>query len=258
MNEKNFALLCKQNGFQKAAPNLYCRCYGDGLYQMIYSGFKKYYSMQAIDRDPSRANHRSRYITIAVRSLFWKWEPGTFSVVRDAGEYAPCDMMPYELGHEYYFNGIEEEYKIMEAYGFSALNAISTQQDLLDLFCRSQIGKNGYRIHNEALIAPFLITRNFYEAEIEIASAFLRREVYLEDLKTNLTRVGRIDQYDRLHSRTVQRLNAGKKLWRAIIETDYNYLRAFLEINYQKNMEEITQNNIYIHPSFQKAEISFL
>ena len=256
MTEKEFGVLCKQNGFQKMAPNFYCRCYGDGLYQMIYSGFKKHYDGQAIMKNPSLANQQSRYITIAVRSLFTRWEPNTFVVGRDCGEFNPGNMYPEVHSQTYVFSGIEEDYRIMEAYGFSMLNSISTQKDYLEFYCKSRRDKNSFRIHNEALVEPYLISHNYYEASVEIAIALARRVIYLEDLHSNLLRAGKMDQYERLYNRTIQRLNINKDLLRAISGKNYVFLCDYLESSFQCNMEEIRRNNICIHQDFQKAIIS--
>lgn len=225
---------------------------------MIYSGFKKYHDVQAIANNPSLANQQSRYITIAVRSLFWRWEPGTFAVGKDCGEFHCGNMLPETFSQEYYFCGIKEEYRIMEKYGFTVLNSMTTQKDYLEFYCKSRKDDKGFRIHNETLISPFLITYNLYEANVEVATAFARRTIYLEDLRSNLTRTGKTDQYERLYNRTIRRLDIDKDLWKAIAGKNYSFLRDFLESSYQRNMEEISCNKIYIHPNYQKAKINFL
>lgn len=255
MTEKQFGQECAKRGFAKLAPHFYARCYGDGLYQFIYTGFRQYYSWEHIQEHPKYANKQSNYLTIGIRSLYWNWAESFFVPGRDSGDFTPWNLKYDASKRPIVFRGIESEYSYMEEIGFDLLDQITTQEAYLKLYNSKIIDRAGNRVHNTALIASYLMCRDCYEAQIEIAHNFTHRMVYRLDMVERLLCEEHKEEYTRQIREVRERLGTVVFLWNAIMGRNDYEIRAFLRNNYERNMAWIQKYGIPHHPNFQPAEI---
>lgn len=166
--EREFAKMCLSRGFIRRAQRYYVRCIGDGIYQTIYTGFKKYLDTTSPNYSPE--NRKSYYISIALRSMYSCYTEHIFADERDSGGYTPVDLCN---GHKYSgpFHGIEQEYDYMEQEGFDVLDTIDTQEKILEWWDAVQVVDTGERIHSICLVEPLLLCQRYQDAENELSTS---------------------------------------------------------------------------------------
>lgn len=232
MGETAFGKMCIEHGFAKLAPRYYARCYGDGILQTIYTGFKKY--IDPVSPNYSVSNRKSNYICIGIRSMYSYHLEETFIPGKDDGGYRPADlihMRKYTGG----FNGIEDEYEIMAQYGFDSLDSINSQEAFLNCWSAIQTDASGGIIHDSQLVEPFLLCARQDDAEKEICTSFMHCMgsfySYLDHVESgrfapNLT------YENEIHEKAKKKLH----LWTCCIGHNYNELDSYIKENYNRNL----------------------
>lgn len=252
--ESQFGKECIKRGFARLGPRYYARCYGEGLYEVIYTGFRRYHSPKAIEEDPSLANCKSYYISIAIRSLYWAWQEIYFSDKRDQGAFSPGILL-YDKQHEPPFRGIVDEYQMMEHGGFDVLDKVKTQADMLQLY-REKANRFPCGTHDLALVAPHLLCRNMFEVEVEVTWNFMQRMMATFSNNKQLLNERSEEFMDELLASMESSSNT-IHLWNALMGQRNDWLATFLTENYERNMGWVEKYGIPIHPNYQPCEIPY-
>lgn len=240
MTERTFATICLNHGFARLAPRFYSRCIGDGVYQTIFTGFKKY-----IDTDSpnySAQNRKSYYISIGLRSIYSRYDESIFIPGKDCGGYRPTDFRKKARNSDP-FNGIEDEYAIMAEGGFDILDSIDTQESLLNWWDQIQISDTGQRIHDLHLVESLLLCGRYYEAETEISMSFIHGMDAFMSYCDHVER-GDIQRELSYEQRIWDSANKEMILWRWCIGRNHTKLRQYINANYNRNMEWICKYGI--------------
>lgn len=252
-NESKFGKECIRRGFARLAPHYYARCYGEGLYEVIYTGFRRYHSSKAIEENPALANHKSYYISISIRSLYWSWPELYFCDKRDQGTFSP-GMLLYGKRNAPPFRGIQDEYRMMEQGGFDLLDQVKTQADMLELY-REKANYFSRGIHNLALVASHLLCCNMFDAEVEVTWCFTQRMMGTFSQNQQLINEGRNEEFlDEIYKQ-MERSAHVRLLWNAFMGQRNDWLASFLTENYERNMGWVEKYGIPIHPNFKPCEI---
>ena len=238
--EREFSQMCIKRGFLRRAPRFYVRCIGDGVYQSIYTGFKKY--IQPESPNYSAQKRKSYYISIGLRSIYSCYDEHVFSADKDSGGYAPSDLI-YKCRYSGPFNGIESDYQHMECRGFDILDEICTQEKLIEWWDAVQVVDIGHRIHDIHLVEPLLLCGNIKDAQGEISASFIQDidayVSYLDYVDSGV--LSKDDSYD-------QRIRCGAKhqlkLWRYCIGRNNVGLHEYIEANYVRNMAWVQKYGI--------------
>ena len=240
--EREFCQMCISRGFSRLAPRFYARCTGDGVYQTIYTGLKKY-----MDTDSpyySKENRKSYCVSIGIRSVYSHYEEHVFIPGKDMGGYSPADLYR-KCKYSGPFNGIEEDYGYMEQVGFDVLDSIDTQEKLLEWWDTVQVIDTGHRIHDIHLVEPLLLCGKRHVAEYEISVSFIQgMDAYISYL--NRVESG-IFSKDNAYEQRIWN-SAGKQmdLWRWCVGRNKEELCKYIKQNYNRNMAWIQEYGIPI------------
>lgn len=239
-NEREFSQMCIKRGFSRRAPRFYSRCIGDGIYQTIYTGFKKYIRPESPNY--SVQERKSYYISIGLRSIYSCYDERVFSSDKDSGGYVPADLI-HKCKYSGFFNGIDTDYQLMECDGFDILDEINTQEKLIEWWDSVQVVDTGHRIHDIHLVEPLLLCGNIKDAQNELSVNFIQDidayVSYLDHVDSGV--LSKDDSYD-------QRIRCGVKhqlnLWRNCIGGNKKELHEYIEANYIRNMAWIQKYGI--------------
>lgn len=232
VTEREFGQMCISRGFARLAPRFYARCIGDGVYQTIYTGFRKY-----IDTDSpnySSENRKSYYVSIGLRSLYSNYGEHIFASDKDSGGYRPVNLCK-KGKYSGPFNGIEEDYNFMEQEGFDVLDSIDTQEKLLEWWNMVQIIDAGQRIHDIHLVEPFLLCGNGRDAEYEISVSFIHcMDAYVSYL--DLVESGSLRKDEAYDQRIWNNVRNQLNLWRWCVGRNKKELQKCIDDNYNRNI----------------------
>lgn len=238
--EREFAKICMSRGFLRRAPRFYARCIGDGIYQTIYTGFRKYIHVDSPNY--SVENRKSYYVSIGLRSMYSHYDEHIFANDKDSGGYTPADLCN-KSKYSGPFNGIEEDYNYMTDEGFDILDTIATQEKLLEWWDAVQVIDTGRRIHDIHLVEPLLLCGKQHDAEYEISVSFIQgMDAYVSYMDHVESGSFSEDQsYEwRIWISARKQLN----LWRWCIGRNQNELRTYINENYNRNMAWIQKYGI--------------
>lgn len=252
--EKQFRKECENRGFVCLAPHYYTRCCGEGLYETIYTGFRRYHSPEVIEINPTLANHKSFYISISIRSLYWCWEEDNFVPQRDQGLFSPGRLL-YNIHDEPPFSGITAEYRMMDDGGFDVLDRVKTQADLLELYQNKLNRSNTDRRYDATLIAPYLMCRNIFDASVEITRNFTQRMMNTFNSGRQLLDQGKQEEF---LTELLSKMDDTKSimfLWNALMGHRNDWLACFLMENYQRNMNWVEKYGIPVLPDYRHCKI---
>lgn len=244
MTENDFGKMCRYYGFAKLAPRFYARCVGDGVYQTICTGFRKYVS--PMSPMYSENNRRSYSISIGVRSLFSHWTDEEFCPGLNIGGYSPADLGNYPDAP---FEGVQKQYEEMAEFGFSALQQIDSQENLLTLYESTHKLASGDRIHDTSLIAPFFMVGKAREAIYELCYDYTHFMSNFQKINRRLINEGMTSQYYELESDVLERHNVTVTLWNAWLSNDYHQIENYLRENSNINLQRVHKNGIPIDMS---------
>ena len=248
--EREFSKACKQHGFSRLGPRKYVRIYGDGIYQTISTGTREYiYFSSPYYSSEQRKSYR---IAIGIRSMYWGWPEIFFQ------EGPACGYSPYALVNRSKDNtpflGIWPEYEIMEKDGFDALDSISTQEALLSLYTSVETVSDGGRIYNLCLVAPFFLTGNIREAEIEISRHFIQSSEALRYNRLHMQQ-NNIPWDENYEKRVNLALDEDRMLWHMCMSRNYKKMEQYLEENYLRNIVWAKRSGIVIHPEHRQRHM---
>ena len=230
--EREFSRVCMRRGFARTAPRFYARCIGDGIYQTIYTGFRKYIYTDSPKYSAEKT--KSYYVSIGLRSMYSCYDEHAFVPGKDSGGYSPADLCE-KRKHASPFHGIEEDYTRMEQGAFDVLDAIDTQEKLVEWWDAVQTIDTGRRIHDIHLVEPLLLCGNQHDAECEISVSIAQG---MDAYASYLDRV-ECGCYNKDTSYEQRFWNSARKqldLWRWCIGRDQNKLREYLSENYKRNL----------------------
>lgn len=237
---REFSLLCKSRGFACLAPRFYARCIGDGIYQTIFTGFKKY--LDPASPNYSDKNRKSYYISIGLRSMYSHHNEHVFIPGKDSGGYRPADLCN-KRKYSGPFLGIEEEYNYMEQTGFDVLDSINTQEKFLEWWERVHVIDNGQRIHDIQLVEPFLLCGKLPEAEYEISVSFIQTASAYESYR-KYVESGLQEPHPPYEQRLLQSAERDMVLWHWCMGRQYDSFQTYIQENYQRNMEWVQKYRI--------------
>ena len=250
-NEREFSKMCIKHGFLCRAPRFYVRCIGDGIYQTIYTGFKKYIPPDSPSYSPEK--RKSYYISIGIRSLYSQYDERVFSSDKDSGGYSPADLNK-KCKHSGLFHGIESDYRYMDCGGFNVLDTITTQEKLLEWWDAIQVIDTGSRIHDLHLVEPLLLCGNINCAEVEISISYIQcMDAYISYL--DHVRCGRFIKDNSYEQRIRNSLSEQLQLWRWCAGRNKEELNEYLQANYARNMAWVQKYGI---PAVQISQPRFL
>ena len=253
MTGKEFSQLCKNRGFRRMASGLYERCIGDGVYQTIYTGFRKY--VDTSSPNYSDANRKSNYIDISLRSLYSYLPEYYFAPQRKCGGISPVQLKGNGSQTEI-FHGIEAEYEQMLEFGFDLLDEVKTQERLLDL--RLQIFRNHEekRLHSLDLADLFLVTGQGEEANFELSHSLAHHMVGFRRTNEQLLRTGRYEAYCQELERAWETwVKRAAELWTWYLTHNHKELQRYLYDNFNRNIKWIEQYGIPIADDFRPRSI---
>lgn len=254
MTQREFEKMCIAQGFSKQAKQQYVRCLGDGIFQSIFWGFRRYVDPKSPSYSPTK--RKSNYISIGIYSLFSRCKKEYFDPSEcGGGIYLPNDFCPPSSEHKL-FHGIECECDKMAAYGFAALNSINTQEAMLDFYSRTKTSNTGGRIHSLSLVEPFLITGRVEDALFELSFDFTHTCVGHMITRHNDSIEWPKGWYAELEERIERSLAKDVCLWRAIMGRHSQEVCSHISENYERNINWIREFNIPLPDNFQKRQIS--
>ena len=238
--ESEFGKMCIKRGFMRRAARFYVRCIGDGIYQTIYTGFKKYVHPESPSYSPEK--RKSYYISIGLHSLYSHQEEDVFASTKDAGGYTPADLNQ-KSKYSGIFHGIEADYDYMENNGFDVLDSITTQEQLLKWWDMIQVIDTGCRIHDLQLVEPLLLCGKLDDAQNEISTSFIHGIdayiSYLDHMENG--RIAKDYSYEqRLGLAARQKL----QLWRWCIGRNTVELNNYIQTNYEQNIAWVQKYGI--------------
>lgn len=255
MTKREFTKICIMHGFSRHGKDRYVRCCGDGIFQLIYSGFRAYIDPKSPNY--SSGNRKSNYISVGIYSLYSPGRKELFDPTeRGGGIYSPDDFCPSDYYNKV-FHGIDVEYDKMAAYGFEVLNHIRTQEALLDFYMKTKRTAKGNRIHSLSLIAPFLMTGATEDAMTELAFQFTHSWVGKTIESSNSPYAWKEEWFSDLESRMEKILAPTVFLWRALIGRRHQETHQYLQNNYEENLEWISQFGVPLSEDFHRREIPF-
>jgi hypothetical protein len=157
-----------------------------------------------------------------------------FADGRGTGGYTPADLC---TGSKYTgpFNGITEDYTLMERSGFDILDKIVTQEKFVEYWEKIQVIDTGHRVNSLCLVEPFLLCGRMRDAEYEISMSFIHSmsayEAYQKHLET-----GVIEPEPSYEEKLLQGANQKLKLWHLCQGRQFRELQSYIDDNYQRNM----------------------
>ena len=251
MTESDFKKLCETHGFARLAPHFYARCYGDGVYQTIFTGFKEY--LCPASASYSENCRKSNYISIGIRSMYSCYNEDIFVPGKNAGGYRPADFLN-KRKNSVPFNGIDEEYDIMNAVGFEILDTIATQESLIEWWRAVHVTDTGKHIHDFQLVAPLILCEYIDDAETEICVSYMQ---HMSSLQSYLNHVkqGNILHNSAYEQSVRRQTDTEMALWKHLISRRYNELNMYLKENYLRNMSWVCKYEI---PFNQHDSLPFL
>lgn len=253
MTGKEFSQMCKARGFRRMASGLYERCIGDGVYQTINTGFRKY--IDTASSNYSNTNRKSNYIDISLRSIFSYLPEYYFAPQRKCGGITP-ELLKGSSAQTEKFNGIEEQYAQMSEFGFDVLDEVNTQERLLDLRLKIERTQEGKRLHNLDFADLFLITGQGEEANFELSHCLAHHTVGFRLTNEQLLHTGQYEEYCKELERTWEMgVNRVAELWRHYLTHNYKELYRYLSDNYDRNMKWIEQYGIPVADDFYARAI---
>ena len=246
---KEFKRQCISQGFLNLAPHYYARCIGDGIFQTIYTGFKQYLNVNSPCYDPQ--HRKDYYISIGVKSMYTRWPEWIFVPGKSCGGYSPANLLCME---NYVFDGIRTEYVAMLEGGFSALNVLNTQKEMLQFRNSVMRTSRNTRIHSFDLVAPYLMCGEIEEAFFEIDHQYTHSVIGFFSENEQLLSAGKSAEFlvelDTLKVRTQE----ASDLWCALIGRNYDFVHAYLSQNYEQNYLWAQKYRIPFSEDFHKAK----
>jgi hypothetical protein len=253
--EREFSKMCISRGFARLAPRFYARCIGDGIYQTICTGFRKY--IHTDSPNYSSQDRKSYYISIGLHSIYSCHCEDAFIPGKAPGGYRPADLKAKEK-YKGIFNGIEEEYRIMEEVGFDVLDTINTQEAFLDWWAKVEVLSSGMRIHDIRLVEPFLLCGQVYEAEIEISTSFIHGISAYRSYQKRIEQ-GLDEHYPPYEQRIQESAEKELTLWHWCMSKKYDEMSQYISDNYQRNCTWIKKYGIpVIQHSQQRSMPNFI
>jgi len=245
--QRDFTAHCKKHGFQRLAPHYYARCVGDGIFQYIYTGHKKYLDPES----PlySSAHRKSNYIGISIESMYTNWGNELFQLRNCPGKYEPCDFMGIDAP---LFNGIEDQFTQMIEYGLDILDGINTQEAYLQLETKPQ--RTGIP-HRYPYIAPYFLCGEIEKAYFEICHHYLNAIDGFFMAEDKLLRKGEEHLYVVLLQETKERQAQFINLFRAMRVCKYDYIIQYLEQNFEQNVATARKNGIPFSKDFHMRDM---
>lgn len=231
--EREFSKMSQNRGFVRLAPRFYARCIGDGVYQTIYTGFKKYINITSPNY--SAQNRKSYYISIGIRSIYSCHNEDVFIPGKNTGGYRPADLC-IKGKYSGPFNGIEEEYAFMEQGGFDALDEINSQEKFLEWWGAVQVIDTGYRVHDISLVEPFLLCGKLHEAECEISVSYIQTMSAYYSYK-NRVESGMLESCHQYVQRILESTERDLTFWHWCMGRKHEEFHSYICENYHRNME---------------------
>lgn len=240
--EREFSKLCTSRGFARLATRFYARCIGDGVYQTIYTGFREY-----VDPPPANGSATSRksyYISVGILSIYSNHQEFMFIPGRAPGN-RPSQLLS-KSRHIGMFNGIEEEYAIMETAGFDILDTVDTQEAMLDLYEKIEVCDDGEVIHDLALAEPFLLCGRQKDAKIEISTS-IAHCVSVYDSYTSRVEAGMQARDASYEQRIRDDLAHMMVLWNLCLGKRDPEIDEYIAENYHRNLAWIRKYGVPTH-----------
>jgi hypothetical protein len=171
---------------------------------------------------------------------------------RCGGLYSPSDLLGITSP---VFHGIEEEFAQMKDAGFSILDTINSQAALLDIWNRAVTTASGARVHSLNLVAPFLMCGKFEDAFFEIDHQYTHRMIGFFKTYDCLLHNGKTSEYwDQLHL-LKEDLREATDLWLAMIGHKDDYVRNYLNQNFERNVLWAQKYSIAFSNDFHKVDM---
>ncbi len=249
--EREFSKACRERGFSRLSPRLYVRVYGDGLYQTICTGHKKY--MDPWSPYYSSTQRKSYRITIGIHSMYCEWPEYFFQPGKLGGSYSPREILERkrEKGP---FQGIWPEYELMETGGLDALDNIRTQEDMVALHEAVKQVQGGDRVHDLSLTYSYFLMGNLKEAEIEISRHFIQSSDALRVNRAWMERNG--FEWDPDYEKRINMsLDRDIRFWSLCMSRDTAGMEAVLDENYRRNMEMAQRSGIAVHENHSQRHM---
>lgn len=252
MNRREFTQLCKSRGFARLAPNFYARCIGDGIYQTIFTGFRRYINPESPFY--SSTNRKSAYISVSVWSLYTHL-PRDFFDPGSTGYGIRPDILIGSKDRNAMFHGIEPEYEMMRDKGFDVLDSVDSQERFLELYGRVFLNAEGGRMHRSFLIAPFLMSGDMENALFEICYSYTHGMNGFYHENHPLLAAGQYEEYCQKEICTIENLHVIRTLWLAWLCSDQRTFSEYLQSNIKRNLKFVEEHNIPIAPDLTIREI---
>ena len=174
-----FAELCIEYGFSKKGK-AYSRCIGDGIYQNL--------SIVSISK-------KSPYIKIGIWSMYSDLSPIFFNDRKNIGSYFPENLIGNRLDSSS-FMGIQNEYEIMKQTGFSILDSITTQEQLLvTIYELQKIQYGSVLPHQIELCAPHILCGEYIEALNHLYGIYAQNWLNFHCKYDGLKNIGHFEEY---------------------------------------------------------------
>lgn len=237
----DFKELCLQNGFRHNNGR-YFRCVGDGVLQGIFECKKRY--IDPSSPEYSERQRKARYITFGIWSLYSNLPEFIINGECGGGPFAPVNL----LGKRWQpgpFMGNAEDRRLMEEYGIPFLNTINTQAKVCEAVERLSMVEFHQLLGSQVDLAEaYIKSEQPFEAEMRIESrVFSLWQEFYRQLDT-YEACGLPEDFWHLNADVTAETKELFKVWGMIAGGNRERIQSYIQQNYQRNLERITNYRI--------------
>lgn len=238
--------LCNAYGFSKTG-GAYCRCIGDGIFQIIsQTSFPL-----SFRRSIKYSKSDSRIISIGIRSMFSEFHNSQHSDLKYLCEYFPENFIGTRFDLTSY-QGLDIEIGLMESNVFPFLDSILTQKDLIEAVCYLDKTQFGLCIpHRIELVAPYLICDERDQALMRLYGMYAQNYLNFQMKNCNLKTNGQYREYIEAENLFEQNNSNLKSFLISVLGNKKQEINDLLLCNLQKNIKFAKDNRIRFSDDFQ-------
>ena len=234
-------------GFSKG-NNVFLRCVGDGIIQVI--SLSQFPLSGHSFTKHSKFKHNRYVISIGMRSMFSDIPELQYSNLKCICEYFPENFLGIRLDSTSY-QGFEYEFEIMKLKGFSFLDTVLTQKELINAVCNLDRTQFGLCIpHRIELAAPYLICDERDQALMRLYGMYAQNHLNFHMRNRPLKESGRYREYIEAEDYFEQETENLKKFLISILGNRKMEINEYLLSNLDKNIIHAKDNNIRFSDDF--------
>lgn len=219
-----FASACADHGFVKHGK-VFSRCIGDAIYQNISIASSEY--IEPTSSKYSLASQKAPVVKIGIWSMYSDLPSFYFSDRRYIGDFYPENLLGFRFGASTFMD-FQNEYEIMLNTGFSLLDSITTQKELISqIYALQQVQYGGKLPHRLELCAPHLLCGEYDKALSILYGIYAQNWLNFHTKNDHLKESGQYEAYINLEM---------------IFEKDMNNITAFLRKVLGRRSTELKEN----------------